>query len=392
MLVNILVVVFLVVGAISSFLVISVRGVNLARIDKQIKLNRKHIYTKGRFGNYNRSGKSIGKLILSPDSRIYNFYEKKLLVYSRIGVYQFMSIKLACVLLCLLLIILIRQTNIAVISERVQNNLYYKIDVIYENAKGYSAEVELDCFNKIINSVQRDKAISELTEIFKLSKERASHKIKLILQKYNNGLFDLDAIANGVYFRLLDYYSIRKISYIKYTILLIFSFFVFDIIIAMQKISFKIEKYNELNFLKKMVIVNGSIKPINFNELLEVLMNKAKYYQKIIKEIADNSQKTEYDRVSRLTQFVSSLNTIDERLFFSKLCEADTASFDAAISIIKDEYEVSKRQIRRKVTKRIEHIHIAGIVGYMLIITLLVVYLIVPWTTAFSIGGGWNIG
>ena len=42
-----------------------------------------------------------------------------------------------------------------------------------------------------------------------------------------------------------------------------------------------------------MVIVNGSIKPINFNELLEVLMNKAKYYQKIIKEIADNSQKTE---------------------------------------------------------------------------------------------------
>ena len=78
---------------------------------------------------------------------------------------------------------------------------------------------------------------------------------------------------------------------------------------------------------------------------------------------------------------------MDTKLFIEKLEIADCHSFEDAMRNIRDDFFQQKRILARKTKKRIELIHIVGVVGMFLLITVLMLYLLGPWLKNLDVGG-----
>ena len=166
-------------------------------------------------------------------------------------------------------------------------------------------------------------------------------------------------------------------------IALLFSFMP-ELYLSIRKIFIKADARRELIFLKRLLILNGSIKPVDFMEVLKILIDKSKYYKKILQEIEDKNKKNSVDNCRIYNTYIRNWKDVDLKLFFEKLDEANNYDFDQAILNIENEFRLQRREEIRKVRKRIEFIHVMGIMGFMLIITLLIVYLIIPWMQLYD--------
>jgi hypothetical protein len=78
-------------------------------------------------------------------------------------------------------------------------------------------------------------------------------------------------MANKVYYRLYDYYRYRQINFVIILFMAIFISFLPEALVFLFNFFARADARRELRFLKKLIIVNGSIKPVDFMELLDIL-------------------------------------------------------------------------------------------------------------------------
>ncbi len=160
-----------------------------------------------------------------------------------------------------------------------------------------------------------------------------------------------------------------------------------DLLIAVKRIVAGIEAQKELSMLKKLIVLNGSIKPADFNEVLDILIYESLYYKPVLEEIKNVTARNTINNSDIYGKYMRKAVNLSERLFFEKLCEAQNYSFDQAVRNISYEYKLERRERERNVRKRVEMIHLWGIAGTMAVIFLLILYLITPWMGMLNIAG-----
>jgi len=346
--------------------------------------------------------------------RLKKFYKNHILKYEKISFETLLKIKAAIAVFVGIIIFLVKLTNISIVTKDVFGRKDYKADFIY-SAKNESTED--DVFSQEIMCLRI--ALKEIDKkLVFMDKKLVQAKISGILgaigdktriaADFGNGSntsdntaaasninigannsMERDLIANKVYYRILDYYTARMVNIKKYIFIILIFTFLPELILLIRSLRFKSESKKELALLKRLVILNGSIKPVDFNEVLESLIEKARFYRPDLENIKEKTIRNSVDNNDIYKPYMKKTKSISEKLFFEKLCEAQNYDFDQTIKNIAYEFKLDRREEARNVKKRIELIHVWGLVGLMAIIFVMILYLVMPWMRAYDLG---NIG
>ncbi|MCG8539950.1 MAG: hypothetical protein MJA82_08430 [Clostridia bacterium] len=325
-------------------------------------------------------------MIFTPkeNKKIFKFY-KNFLRFTKWEVRSFFLAKLSLVVFALIMIILVKTTNINIYTQKIFNSYEYKVDMIYEASdkdinKDEALKTEIALLRDMIGRVSK-------VELQKIPKEELQQMVIGSLSKRRLPvLTSKKNIANKVYYRLKDYYFVKRFNYSFTILFLILLYFVPELMVAVHNLFVKGDADAELVFLKKLIILNGSIKPTSYSEVLDIIVDKSKYYRQILKKIQFLRQKNTVDNKNIYKEgYLGGTNNLELKLFLEKLDQADNYDYDQAILNIENEFKTDKRERARKIKKRIEVMEIFGLVGSLVIITFMTIYLLLPWLSSYDL-------
>lgn len=324
---------------------------------------------------------SIIRRLIGRDSSLYRLYSAGLLKYSNTSVELLFEIKLILFIAVMVLSLMVKFTDIKMQTAEIYQKFDYKVDMLFERKEvkdqSKALEQEIDYFGKALQKIDKE----ELSR----SPEDVQTQIKNLIQEKESALMlSKDTLANKIYYRLKDYYAVRKMNFPLYVLEALLISFCPEMYFLIKNIFTKADARNELRFLKKLIIMNGSIPPVDFMKVLDCLIDKSRYYKNILEEIRENNLKNSVDTREVYTRYIKQTKDITVKLFFEKLDEANNYDFKQAVTNIENEFRLEKREAVRNVRKRIEVIHIAGVMGFMLIIAILTIYLIMPWMSMYN--------
>ncbi|MDD5602891.1 MAG: hypothetical protein PHG48_02255 [Eubacteriales bacterium] len=144
---------------------------------------------------------------------------------------------------------------------------------------------------------------------------------------------------------------------------------------------------NELELLKRLVIIESSVKPADFHTMLDTLISESLYYREKLEEIRRLNMRNSVEKTDIYKKIAGRGVSLREKLFFEKLWEAQNFDFDQAVKNISCEFRMERREDERNIRKRIELINLWGVMGLMAVLYLLAVYLVIPWMKMFEMYG-----
>ncbi len=315
-------------------------------------------------------------------SKIYSGY-KSFLRYSRLSVKKLFRIKLILFVIAIVFLFLKYYTDVGIYTRDIYNRFDYYTDLLYQykgeiNDKELALKYEINCLDTALSQISKN-------ELIKTSKEEIQSRIKSYIKTADESLeLPKDTIANKVYYRLYDYYKYREINIFSILLISLLFCFIPEILVYLASFFAKADARKELRFLKKLIIVNGSIKPVDFMELLEMLIEKSKYYKEMLQEIQDANKRNNIDNKTIYMDLINNTRELDLKLFYEKLDQANNYDFDQAILNIHNEFKMEKREVARKIKKRIDLINILGIMFFMILIVIMIMYLMIPWMKSYN--------
>ncbi|NLE04050.1 MAG: hypothetical protein GX638_04500 [Crenarchaeota archaeon] len=313
---------------------------------------------------------------------IREFYENNFLRYSSLNFKTLLRIKLIFFLGTLLLILAIKMTNISIYTSKIYTDFDYRNDLLFkETVKDKKIALEQEIF-----FLKQALTLYSKEEISTTSKNDIEFQIKGIAETSNMKLQQsADVLANKVYYRLHDYYKLREFPILAILLISLLTSFLPDVYLRIGKKIYNIRSQQELEFLKRIVVVYGSIKPVDFISLLNEMIKQSKYHRNMLSWIRDANFKNTIDNKEFYRNLISSETILSNKLFLEKLDQANNYDFEQAIVNIKNEFYFNRRSSVRKTKKRIEVIHFIGIAGFMVLICTYILYLIIPWLSMFNV-------
>jgi hypothetical protein len=314
-------------------------------------------------------------------SRIHKFYSQ-LLRFTNLSVEQIIKIKVILFVFTIFICILVKLTNISIYTKEIINKFDYECDLIYQSkpliAEKVAMKQEIYYFNEALKNIDK-------TAVSSNKKEEMQEEIKGLINKNDSELnLPKDTLANKIYYRLYNYYSCREWNIFLFILIGLIITFIPDACLVLHNYFAKADSKKEIRFLKKLIIINGSIKPVDFMELLKILIDKSRYHKAMLCDIEEKNKRNSVNKRSIYQALIKDAKDIDTKLFYEKLDQANNYDFDQAVLNIENEFKMEKRSELRKVRKQIEIIHAAGIIGFMLLVVILILYLIIPWIKAYN--------
>lgn len=330
---------------------------------------------------YNLLYKGLSVFLPKDNSGIWRFYSHKLR-FTNFSVEQIIKLKFLLFVFTIFVCVLVKLTNISMYTKDIFSKFDYQCDLIYQSKLVVSEEVamqqEIHYLNIVLLNIKR-------ADFSLLGKEDLQAKIKALINISDSEVYlPKDTLANKIYYRLDSYYGCRHWNILLYLFIGLCITFIPDVFLILRNYFAKADSKKEIKFLKKLIIINGSIKPVDFMELLKLLIDKAKYHKKMLCDIEEKNKKNSVNKRCIYQQLIKNAKDIDTKLFYEKLDQANNYDFDQAVLNIENEFKMEKRSELRKVRKQIEIIHAAGIIGFMLLVVILIFYLIIPWIEAYS--------
>ncbi|HEX2926042.1 MAG TPA: hypothetical protein VHP38_07280, partial [Ruminiclostridium sp.] len=111
---------------------------------------------------------------------------------------------------------------------------------------------------------------------------------------------------------------------------------------------------------------------------------KSNYHKKVLVEIEEMNRRNSIDNRNIYQSLTKDTKSIEMKLFYEKLDQANNYDFDQAILNIENEFQMDRRAQARKIKKQVELIHAVGITGFMALIFILILYLIIPWLEMYD--------
>ena len=195
-------------------------------------------------------------------------------------------------------------------------------------------------------------------------------------------IFFTDLMVNEKIDKALYLYRVLLLSCISYFLPTIYT--------QGKKLYIKSKLTKELNFLKKLFVICGSVKPVDFGKLMKSLIARSEYFKQDLEAIYESHQKSNIDTEKFYQELKANSKDIDVKLFYEKIDMACNYDFDLSVKTIKDDFVREKREINRKVKKKVELINIVGVTGLFIAMTVLVIYLLAPWIEMLELNNfGW---
>lgn len=144
------------------------------------------------------------------------------------------------------------------------------------------------------------------------------------------------------------------------------------------------KKRKELRFLKKIFVMCGSVKPVDYMQVVNAMYERADCYKKDLENIMDVLRKSNVDKEEFFYELLAKTEDIDSKLFYEKLYIGFLYDFDLAIRSIEGDFLQEKRAYARFIKKRVNLIHIVGVTGLFVAMTILLMYMLKPWLNSMN--------
>lgn len=144
------------------------------------------------------------------------------------------------------------------------------------------------------------------------------------------------------------------------------------------------KKRKELRFLKKIFVLCGSIKPVDYMQVVNAMYERADCYKQDLENLMDVLRKSNVDKEDFFNELLNMAEDIDSKLFYEKLCIGFLYDFDLATKSIEGDFLQEKRAYARFIKKRVNLIHIVGVTGLFVAMTILLMYMLKPWLNSMN--------
>lgn len=312
------------------------------------------------------------------------WYKTKLLDYSPNMTFpKIVRIKLVMLSIAMALTVAVQLTNIQIYSQDVMSIFDYRTNVLSDRTHIKDTDKELESEIKLLNAALPELNANKLKE---RPKEQVLRDLRYYIEDKELS-FDqpIDVVIDKVYNRLSDYFAYREFSYFSVILFGLIAFLLLDGLLLLRKVFVNASRKKELRFLKRLVVLNGNIKPVDFLSVLKTMMDRSVYHRTILNEIYNANQNNKINMKTVYRKFISKEKDLDTKLFYEKLDQANNHDFDQAVKNIKNDFAVERRQRSREVRKRVEMIHTVAVAGLITLIAVVLVYLLLPWMQAYNI-------
>lgn len=307
------------------------------------------------------------------------WYERVFLPYSpKVNFESVLRYKLIVFTITFILIFTFKITNVRYYTNLITQSVSYKSDVLYQIKVDHFDETafqeELEIFHEYLKRTDEDsiKLLSKEDLIFEIE--------RYIRSTRGETMIPLNALSNRIYYRVTDYYHYRKYNFKSYMGAAFLVSFITEIIFLILKLNNKSKAHEELRYLKRLVLLYGSIKPVRFMDILMKIRQKTKYHQSFFQSIYEANIQTSANLKKVYSQFINREKDIDMKLFYEKLDQANNYDFDQAIINIRNEFRLERKARERQVKKRVTLINLTGAASIIIMLTLLTYfYLLMPW-------------
>ena len=163
------------------------------------------------------------------------------------------------------------------------------------------------------------------------------------------------------------------------------SFYLPAIFKLLRKSSEIYQKKKELRFLKKIFVMSGSVKPVDYMQVVSTMYERSFCYRQDLEKLMDILRKSNIDKEDFFNELLLRTEDIDSKLFYEKLSIGFLYDFDLAVQSIEADFSQEKRAYARFIKKRINLIHIVGITGLFVAMTILLMYMLKPWLNSMNL-------
>lgn len=326
--------------------------------------------------------KSFFTRVFPPGSPLWRMYKHHILKYTTLDVYTFLVYKCGLLLLAFLLLLLVRATDRTVQMDEILHE-YRDAGALVNWIHGSEQDVE---------SIRKEEQILLQDALHRIPPAALKQKPGAVLQTLEGMLKKFpgcsrlppDMITQRILQRMQEYYRVRRWNIGGLLAAAVAVSYLLEISFAGYNAFSRTEARRELRFLKKLIILNGSIKPVDFQGVLDEMILRSRYHKQVLLKIRDMNRRNSTDLDGLYQELMRQTRDISLKLFLEKLGQANHYNFDQAIAHIAYEFALEKREMARKVRKRMESINILGVTGFMIIILIMMVYLLTPWMQMYS--------
>jgi hypothetical protein len=328
--------------------------------------------------------KGLIKKIIPKKSKLRAFYIQNIIKNINMDFEKLFSIKIIILASFIMLFALTLITDIVYETELIKTKKNYRATYL----TGGTINNEDDIYKLEMKYIEKAVEAFKDINMKSISTDEFSHILKLKIKELNDiDRSSLDELSKRLFIRVKGYYRIREFNVFNYIFAAFLLSFLPELLLIIKNALTRNERKAELVFLKRLMIMSGSIEPVVFQDVLNILIDKSKHYKNTLIEINKNINKNSNNPEELYREYIIRTNELEEKLFFEKLQMANNYDFSLAIENIKNEFKISQRETDRKVKKRVEGIHMVGVMGIMILIFIWVLYLILPWMQRFNMEG-----
>jgi hypothetical protein len=333
----------------------------------------------------NRFDKVIKKLIPKEDSKIYKYYEAKCKHIRGLNVKKIYIFKIVFNSFVLIMYFLIMITNNSIYRQDLLNKYEYKLDSIYKvDVKSINVDKAMKEEMDIFNNFMKNNSKSALKILAKDKKALELEILKTIPTENSSLEVQRDIIANKVYYRVVDYVNLGVFN-LQYIVgLLVFAELLPVLMLSLFNIYIKASVSYELAFLKRKIILHGSLGN-DFNTIIKSLKKDSYYYKQALSKIYDQNIDNTIKNKDIYKTLINEADNIEEKLFYEKLEHGNNYDFNLAIVNLINEKKLDKKTRDREIKELINKITLIGIAGFFLFFAALLMYTIIPILNMYQV-------
>lgn len=170
---------------------------------------------------------------------------------------------------------------------------------------------------------------------------------------------------------------------------LLMGFLIPDLVLLGRFGGLYVGRKKEIEFLKRLFLLNGSVEPVVFDEVFRILRDNARSLRPLFDRLEQKRTSNTEDLRFVYQTLGQECGDLEVRLFLEKLYQADCLDLRQGVESLRMDQMIQKMTRRREAESLRSLIELFGLTFSVVLAGLLTYYLLLPWLTLYSMQMMW---
>lgn len=313
-------------------------------------------------------------------------YRNKFLPYSTLSISLILVLKAVIIVVVFVFICLAKWTNIQYYDDRIFNEYDYRVPMSYKS----NLEPELHEEAMIQERTLLERLLTDYTKedlMYIYSPPDVSYQAVVYAKEMGIELIDdEETVGQRLYTRAYDYHFYRQWDVGLYAAVAIAMSFLTEAWLGARASLARSRERENLYFQKKIMVLHGSLKPVNFDKMMQEMISKATPYNKEnLKKVHEALKDISVDSAQVIKKIGREQPDNFSRMFYEKLYLAAEVNMQDAIDSMNAELKYERVDEARAYTNAAKQLELKGVGYSMLMLFVAMLYILIPMYSAVNL-------